>query len=279
MAIGLLAKLVTEVAKTDVGKEFTKKLEGSELKKTISVIEQIEKVKNMPLQQLEYINDKIVEEKANEIKKGLIDEEKSKIKEETGWSDEIVDAIGSIEEYEAQKEEIKNNPNLTDEQKETYLKQCDAVIVAIKNGTEKLSNQEKGNFGEMCTDLDMLKKGYIRISDGAVSDLSQNLKTGIDGVYENLSGNIIYFIADSKYGSSQLQYTQDGKQLSDTWIDRRLDEAVGKEKADEIRFEQIENPENVGVFIAHIDENGNVSYETVDSDGNTVKNKEVFQNE
>ena len=103
MATGLLAKLVTEVAKTDIGKEFTKKLEGSELKKTISVIEQIEKVKNMPLQQLEYINDKIVEEKANEVKKGLTDEEKAKIKEETGWSDDIVDAIGSMEEYEIYK--------------------------------------------------------------------------------------------------------------------------------------------------------------------------------
>lgn len=103
MAIGLLAKLATEVAKTDIGKEFTKQLEGSELKKAISIIEQIEKVKNMPLQQLEYINDKIVEEKANEVKKGLTDEEKAKIKEETGWSDEIVDAIGSIEEYEIYK--------------------------------------------------------------------------------------------------------------------------------------------------------------------------------
>ena len=84
MAIELLAKLATEVVKTDVGKEFIKKLEYSELKKTISVIEQIEKVNNMPLQQLEYINDKIVEDKANEVKKGLTDEEKTKIKEETG---------------------------------------------------------------------------------------------------------------------------------------------------------------------------------------------------
>ena len=103
MAIELLAKLATEVVKTDVGKEFIKKLEYSELKKTISVIEQIEKVNNMPLQQLEYINDKIVEDKANEVKKGLTDEEKTKIKEETGWSNEIVDAIGSMDECEIYK--------------------------------------------------------------------------------------------------------------------------------------------------------------------------------
>lgn len=38
-----------------------------------------------------------------ETKEGLTDEEKAKIKEETGWSDEIVDAIGSMEEYEIYK--------------------------------------------------------------------------------------------------------------------------------------------------------------------------------
>lgn len=36
----------------------------------------------------------------NETKEGLTDEDKARIKEETGWSDEIIDAIGSMEEYE-----------------------------------------------------------------------------------------------------------------------------------------------------------------------------------
>lgn len=38
------------------------------------------------------------------INKGLTDEEKAKIKEETGWSDEIIDAIGSWKEYEIYKD-------------------------------------------------------------------------------------------------------------------------------------------------------------------------------
>ena len=37
------------------------------------------------------------------VKDGLSDEEKAKIKEETGWSDEIIDAIGSWKEYEIYK--------------------------------------------------------------------------------------------------------------------------------------------------------------------------------
>lgn len=40
----------------------------------------------------------------NSEKKTITDEEKQKIKEETGWSDEIIDEIGSIEEYNIYKE-------------------------------------------------------------------------------------------------------------------------------------------------------------------------------
>ena len=41
---------------------------------------------------------------ANETKQpGLTEEEKTKIKTETGWSDEIIDAIGSMKEYEIYK--------------------------------------------------------------------------------------------------------------------------------------------------------------------------------
>lgn len=40
---------------------------------------------------------------ATEKSEGLTDEEKARIKEEVGWSDEIIDAIGSWEEYEIYK--------------------------------------------------------------------------------------------------------------------------------------------------------------------------------
>jgi hypothetical protein len=41
---------------------------------------------------------------ANEEKRnGLTEEEKAKVKEETGWPDEIIDALGSMEEYEIYK--------------------------------------------------------------------------------------------------------------------------------------------------------------------------------
>ncbi|WP_338945615.1 HNH/ENDO VII family nuclease [Fusobacterium pseudoperiodonticum] len=50
------------------------------------------------------LKDSVKETETDEnVKEGLTDEEKTKIKEETGWSDEIVDAIGSWKEYEIYK--------------------------------------------------------------------------------------------------------------------------------------------------------------------------------
>ena len=53
-----------------------------------------------------YDPDKKVEKQAddNNEQKGLTQEQKDKIKEETGWSDEIIDAIGSMEEYQIYKD-------------------------------------------------------------------------------------------------------------------------------------------------------------------------------
>jgi hypothetical protein len=162
------------------------------------------------------------------------------------------------------------------EKEAAIKKQEEAIEQAKENGVEDLSAIEKGNFGEMCTDKDMREKGYERISKDIVTDVSESGHKGIDGVYENPNGNPRYIIADSKYGTAQLQETQDGKQLSETWIDGRLDDAVGKEKADEIRSEQADN---VGVAVAHVDENGNVTYESIDSNGNGIEGKEVFHND
>ena len=53
----------------------------------------------------------------NEVKKELTDEEKQKIKEETGWSDGIVDYIRSMKEYE-----IYKNAGL--EEREINGKKC-----------------------------------------------------------------------------------------------------------------------------------------------------------
>lgn len=80
-----------------------------------------------------YDPDKKVEKQAdgNNEQKGLTQEQKDKIKEETGWSDEIIDAIGSMEEYQIYKDaglieaEIDGrkcliNPNIDMNQKDAF---------------------------------------------------------------------------------------------------------------------------------------------------------------
>ena len=78
-----------------------------------AVLSKLDDIKNMTPEQLSEKVNKALEEKeaentsedgeANEKQEGLTDEEKAKVKEETGWSDEIIDAIGSMEEYEIYK--------------------------------------------------------------------------------------------------------------------------------------------------------------------------------
>jgi hypothetical protein len=149
------------------------------------------------------------------------------------------------------------------------------ILEEVKNGERKLENsQEKGNYGEMRTDQDLKEKGYDRISLDRVTDLNSVGHQGIDGVYYKEGGEPEYIIVDSKYGSAQLSETADGKQMSEKWIDNRLDNAVGKEKADEIRMEKLVNSGNVGSFVAHVSEDGIVTYERLDSNGD-VKERNV----
>lgn len=144
---------------------------------------------------------------------------------------------------------------------------------AKENGEESPHNKvEKGNYGEMKTDNDLEKNGYNRISKEKVTAINETVHQGIDGVYENSNPPPKYIIVDSKYGTAGLNpNTKDGKQMSEQWIDNRLDTSVGKEKADEIRKEMILNPDNVKSIVAHVDSEGNVTYNELDADANIIK--------
>lgn len=78
-----------------------------------AVLTKIQDIKNMTPEQLREKIEKNQSEKESEnvyetdenqdVNEGLTDKDKEKIKEETGWSDEIIDAIGSMKEYEIYK--------------------------------------------------------------------------------------------------------------------------------------------------------------------------------
>ena len=170
-----------------------------------------------------------------------------------------------------------NVPKEEGDSKEKNIEKQNNAIDDVESGKHPLeTNKEKGNYGEMKTDQDMREKGYDRISNDMVTDLDDAGHQGIDGVYEKSDGHPPYVIADAKYGSSKLSDTDDGKQMSSEWIDNRLDDSVGKEKADEIRMAKLANPDDVGSYVSHVDENGGVKYDKLDDDANVTEKDVKF---
>ena len=157
-------------------------------------------------------------------------------------------------------------------EKQEQISKQKQEVNAVESGKKiPETSLEKGNYGEMKTDIDLKEKGYERISLERVTNLDETGHQGIDGVYYNPDGIPQYIIADAKYETAQLSDTADGRQMSENWIDKRLDASVGKEKADEIRLEKIFNPDNVGSYIAHVSQDGKVTYDRLDSNANITE--------
>ena len=57
--------------------------------------------------------------------------------------------------------------------------------------------------------------------------------------------------------------------MSQGWIDSRLVAAVGAEMADTIFDAMLDG--DVGTYVAHIDQDGNVTYDQLDSNGNVIQ--------
>lgn len=150
------------------------------------------------------------------------------------------------------------------------------VIESVENGDVPLeTNKEKGNYGEMKVDQDLRDRGYDRISTDAVTDLTDPIHHGIDGVYHNPDGEPPYLIVDAKSFKAELnrEIKGDGPQMSQSWIDARLDDAVGKETADEIRMAQLND--EVGCYVGRVAKGGDLAaeviYDRVDAAGKIVE--------
>ena len=113
--IGNIADSSVEIAEklSADAKEISSKSIESVGKAKDAVIGKLSDIKSLSPEQLleqmdNNLSDAISENKTDtdegtSYKEGLTDDEKQRIKEETGWSDEIIDSIGSWEEYEIYK--------------------------------------------------------------------------------------------------------------------------------------------------------------------------------
>lgn len=238
----------------------------------------VEVIQNVSLQQLLESN----KEKLKEIRDRYLDEYDSEFDNVKGTESRIDN------EHVFRTEKEPEGEVLTEE--EINKKQKVSIIEAIgriRDG-EQLTNEKLGNLGEMMMDQYYLSKGYKPINRYRVTGLDDKkggFKTGIDGVFEktNPDRTKSYVIVEAKYNTSQLSETNDGKQMSANWIDKRLDNAVGKEKADEIRDAAEDEPDSVKHEVYHIDpnvdENGNIHTDTqeVDPEGNKVGEKTIVE--
>jgi len=111
-----IGEKIKEVSESDISEIADKSIE--DIKNAgDGVLTKLDVIKNLTPEQLrERMEQNLEQAKENmegqkegtsesdeKTKEGLTDEEKAKIKEETGWSDEIIDAIGSWKEYEIYK--------------------------------------------------------------------------------------------------------------------------------------------------------------------------------
>lgn len=190
------------------------------------------------------------------------------------------DASDNVNESEAQDKQELTEEEINEKQREAIK----AAFEKILRG-EELTDKEKGNLCEMLMDQYYISQGYKPLHN-RVTSLEDKGHQGIDGVYEKerADGSKHYIIADAKYGQSHQGSTADGtRQMSDDWIDKRLDDAVGKEKADEIRNAYEDDPSAISREIYHYEpksnENGSTSSDvtSINPDGYKNGSKDLVQ--
>lgn len=111
-----IGEKIKETSESDISELVNKSIEdiknaGDGVRKKLDEIKNLtpEQLRERMEQNIEQAKDSLEGNKEGTadsdeaVKDGLSDEEKTKIKEETGWSDEIIDAIGSWKEYEIYK--------------------------------------------------------------------------------------------------------------------------------------------------------------------------------
>ena len=113
--------------------------------------------------------------------------------------------------------------------------------------------------------------GYERISKDMVTGLDDAGRQGIDGVYYNPNGHPPYIISEAKYNKAKLSKgLADGTDQMDLrWIESRLEKAVGKELADEIRFQKVLG--NVQNHLFNVKQNGNIIVNQLDDMAKKIK--------
>lgn len=119
-----------------------------------------------------------------------------------------------------------------------------------------MSDEAKGNYGEMAADKAMREQGYKRISDETVTSLKGGHQ-GIDGTYFN---GKTYAVGEAKYHTAQLRTLPDGtKQMSRPWIESRLPLDVSEKTVNTVTIngdDLIDSLNDVKRFLIQVNKSG-----------------------
>lgn len=173
------------------GAEVATKIEGTPLgEKTTILKPNIEVIKGRSLESLVQCNLEKAQESTDaedttEAKKpSLTEEEKARIKEETGWSDEIIDAIESMDQYEVYKNADLHEAEVNG--RKCLLKDIDLDYVDPKTGK---TNRELMAEGKSPIDSKTGEKIELHHMgqnfDGPFAELCENSEHG-DGNHKTL---------------------------------------------------------------------------------------------
>ncbi|AJD06373.1 hypothetical protein UPTC16712_0863 [Campylobacter lari RM16712] len=142
------------------------------------------------------------------------------------------------------------------------------------NGIDKLSNKQKGNYGEVKMHLHYLNQGYKRISLNKAQELDDRIHQGIDGIYYNPNKNPKYIIAEAKFGTSKLNRNKKTKQMSNSWIleeDKNRLSIADEEHREKIKKLLEKNSNEIRKDLFHVDEGGKETIHYLDKDANKIK--------
>ncbi|MGH2268238.1 hypothetical protein ACRCD4_08180, partial [Campylobacter taeniopygiae] len=191
----------------------------------------------------------------------------------------IEDKLGAAQKRKIKKQNNKQRVFLQEveqQKKEArqVLKEMEEKIQELKS-IDKLSNKQKGNYGEAKMHLHYLEQGYKRISLNKVKGLDDPIHHGIDGIYYNPNKNPKYIIVEAKFGKGDLR-TGKYKQMSDDWLTEKSKNRLGvvdEKHREEIKELLKENSNEIRKDLFHVDEGGKETIHYLDKNANKIKPK------
>jgi len=82
-----------------------------------------------------------------------------------------------------------------------------------------MNSTRKGNFGEICTDVDFFEKGYEVLHTNRITNIDQAGHQGIDHIFKNPQTGEFVIVESKFHGSGGLTTLPNGiRQMSDSWI-------------------------------------------------------------